>query len=151
MTIVTTQLTWEEVIGKQKTLPYFQNIIQFVQKEQQTGKTIYPASNHIFNAFKHTPFSEAKVIILGQDPYHGPNQAHGLSFSVPDNVALPPSLSNIFKAIQHDFNLPQQRPSSGNLTPWAEQGVLLLNTVLTVEAHKAQSLLKIEQKPCPDS
>lgn len=143
MTIVTTQLTWEDVIGKQKTLPYFRKIIQFVQKEQREGKTIYPVSKDIFSAFKHTPFSEVKVIILGQDPYHGPNQAHGLSFSVPDNMPLPPSLSNIFKAIVHDFGLTQNPPRSGNLIPWAQQGVLLLNTVLTVEAHKPQSHAKL--------
>ena len=139
MTIITTQLTWEDVIGPQKQLPYFQQTMQFVRTEIERGKTIYPSNPHIFNALKQTPFADVKVVIIGQDPYHGPGQAHGLSFSVPEGINLPPSLINIFKALCQDLDLPNTRPDSGDLTAWAQQGVLLLNTVLTVEAHKPQS------------
>jgi uracil-DNA glycosylase len=109
----------------------------FLRSEKSRGKTIYPPGALIFNAFRHAPFEAVKVVILGQDPYHGPGQAHGLSFSVPDGVPPPPSLQNIYKELERDLGTP--RPSTGNLTPWAEQGVLLLNAVLTVEQAKPGS------------
>ena len=110
---------------------------EFLTGEYKKGKKIYPPGPLIFNALDATPFERVKVVILGQDPYHGPGQAHGLSFSVPDGVAFPPSLQNIFKELQTDVGV--TRPRSGNLQHWAEQGVLLLNSVLTVEEGKAAS------------
>jgi uracil-DNA glycosylase len=114
-----------------------QELAAFLRSEKTQGKTIYPPGALIFNAFKQAPFEAVKVVILGQDPYHGPGQAHGLSFSVPDGVPPPPSLQNIYKELERDLGLP--RPTTGNLTPWAEQGVLLLNAVLTVEQAKPGS------------
>jgi uracil-DNA glycosylase len=137
MTQIRTSLTWQEVIGPEKSKPYFKKIRQFLDAEKARGITIYPSNQNIFAAFSHTPFADIKVVILGQDPYHGPGQAHGLSFSVPRGIAIPPSLQNIYKALAQDVDF--QIPSHGDLTPWAEQGVLLLNTVLTVEAHKAHA------------
>ena len=137
MTIVNTDLCWQEVIGNEKQLPYFINLMRFLEQEKSKGKIIYPEQKNVFNAIKTTPFNQVKVVIIGQDPYHGPNQAHGLCFSVPDNVALPPSLRNIYQELATDLNI--KKPKHGNLTSWAEQGVLLLNSVLTVEAHKANS------------
>lgn len=109
----------------------------FLQQEKAAGKTIFPPSHLIFNAFNHTPFEQVRVVIVGQDPYHGPGQAHGLSFSVPSGVALPPSLINIFKEIQADLGIRMR--GSGDLTPWADQGVLLLNATLTVQMAHAGS------------
>jgi uracil-DNA glycosylase len=109
----------------------------FLRAEKAKGRVIHPPGPQIFNAFNRTPFEAVRVVILGQDPYHGPGQAHGLSFSVPDGVPPPPSLQNIFKEIERDLGLP--RPTSGNLTPWSDRGVLLLNAVLTVETGKAGS------------
>jgi uracil-DNA glycosylase len=109
----------------------------FLRAEKAKGRVIHPPGPQIFNAFNRTPFEAVRVVILGQDPYHGPGQAHGLSFSVPDGVPPPPSLQNIFKEIERDLGLP--RPASGNLTPWSDRGVLLLNAVLTVETGKAGS------------
>ena len=129
--------TWADVLGEEKTKPYFQSIMQTLEKAQQAGKTIYPPRNEIFNAFKQTPFEQVKVVILGQDPYHGPGQAHGLSFSVQPGVKPPPSLKNIFKEIHSDLQLPI--PNHGCLTQWANQGVLLLNTALSVEQGQPQS------------
>ncbi|MFN8398290.1 MAG: uracil-DNA glycosylase [Bacteroidia bacterium] len=117
--------------------PYFLGLKAFLQKEKQAGKTVYPPGKLIFNAFDMAPFDKVKVVILGQDPYHGPGQAHGLSFSVPKGVQPPPSLVNIYKELQTDLGLPI--PSHGNLEHWARQGVLLLNAMLTVEAHQAAS------------
>ena len=117
---------------------YMQSLRGFLQDEKSARKDIYPPSDEIFSALNTTPFDKVKVVILGQDPYHGPGQAHGLSFSVPVGVKIPPSLQNIFKEIQTDLEL-DDRPSTGNLLSWAEQGVLLLNSVLTVEAHSAAS------------
>jgi uracil-DNA glycosylase len=114
-----------------------QELAAFLRSEKSRGKTIYPPGALIFNAFRHAPFEAVKVVVLGQDPYHGPGQAHGLSFSVPDGVPPPPSLQNIYKELERDLGIP--RPSTGNLTPWAEQGVLLLNAVLTVEQAKPGS------------
>ena len=133
--------SWKEVLQQEFTKPYFQQIITFLKTEKASGKIIYPPGGLIFNAFLQTPFNKVKVVILGQDPYHGSGQAHGLSFSVPNNVKPPPSLVNIFKELQQDLGLPI--PQNGNLTSWAKQGVLLLNAVLTVSARDAASHAKI--------
>jgi uracil-DNA glycosylase len=114
-----------------------QALRDFLRQEKAAGKTIYPPSPLIFNAFNHTPFEQVRVVIIGQDPYHGPNQAHGLSFSVPKGVALPPSLQNIFKEISADLKI--EMGKNGDLTQWADQGVLLLNATLTVEQSLAAS------------
>ncbi len=132
------QLTWTDLLGSEKQQPYFVELLGRVQAEREAGKTIFPPSEQVFNAFKYTKLEELKVVILGQDPYHGQGQAHGLCFSVPKDVKLPPSLRNIYKAIKHDYP-DYQPPEHGDLTHWAEQGVLLLNTVLTVEEGKAHS------------
>jgi uracil-DNA glycosylase len=134
--------TWADILGQEKQQPYFQHMMKFVKSERATGKTIYPPSQDVFNAFNITELTKIKVVILGQDPYHGPNQAHGLCFSVLPNVKIPPSLVNIYKELAADisgFTIPQH----GFLQSWAEQGVLLLNTVLTVEQAKAHSHAKI--------
>lgn len=133
--------SWKEALAEEFKKPYFTEIAGFLKKEKQAGKTIYPAGQFIFNAFNTTPFDEVKVVILGQDPYHNPGQAHGLAFSVPENVAPPPSLVNIFKEIQEDLGLQMVR--TGTLVKWAQQGVLLLNAALTVEAHQPMSHSKI--------
>lgn len=133
--------SWKEVLGPVFLEQYFDNIVLFVKGEKRKGKTIYPSGNLIFNAFNTTPFDKVKVIILGQDPYHNPGQAMGLSFSVPAEEKIPPSLKNIYKEIKNDLNL--EIPSHGNLTYWAEQGVLLLNAILTVEHKIAGSHKKI--------
>ncbi len=133
------QLTpeWLALLQTEFDAPYMQQLRAFLAAEKQKGKIMYPAGSLWFNALNHTPFSQVKVVILGQDPYHGPQQAHGLCFSVLDNIKKPPSLNNIFAELQRDIGcLP---PSHGNLTAWADQGVLLLNAVLTVEAGKAGS------------
>lgn len=127
--------SWQAVIGDELQKPYMEALRDFLKQEKAAGKTIYPPGSLIFNAFNHTPFEKVKVVIIGQDPYHGPNQAHGLSFSVPKGVDLPPSLQNIFKEISADLNFPMSR--NGDLTAWADQGVLLLNATLTVEQAKA--------------
>lgn len=127
---------WSEVLNVEFEKDYFKNLKQFVDKEYET-KTCYPEKDNIFSAFRLTSFEDLKVVIIGQDPYHGPNQAHGLCFSVLNGIAPPPSLINIFKELNEDLNTPI--PSSGNLTHWAKQGVFLLNATLTVEAHKAGS------------
>lgn len=135
-------MTWEDVLSQEKKQPYFKQIMAFVQSERDAGKVIYPPQNEVFNAFKHTEFGDVKVVILGQDPYHGPEQAHGLSFSVKPGIKTPPSLANMYKELAQDiegFIIPKH----GNLVHWANQGVLLLNTVLTVEQSKAHSHAKI--------
>lgn len=132
---------WKEELKEEFKKPYFEKIVNFLKAEKKEGKTIYPAGPNIFNAFNTTPFNKVKVVILGQDPYHNPNQAHGLSFSVPDKVAPPPSLVNIFKEIHEDLGI--AIPHTGNLEKWAKQGVLLLNAALTVEAHQPMSHSKI--------
>lgn len=129
--------TWKEAIGEEKQQDYFQHILQYVQNERRTGKIIYPPQHEVFSAFALTEFSAVKVVILGQDPYHGPNQAHGLSFSVKPGIAPPPSLMNMYKELAQDVGF--QIPQHGYLVDWAKQGVLLLNTVLTVEQGKAHS------------
>ena len=133
--------SWKEQLKEEFGKPYFNQIVTHIKTELETGKVIYPAGSKIFNAFQVTPFENVKVVILGQDPYHGPGQAMGLSFSVPDGVPLPPSLLNIYKELRSDIGLPIA--TSGNLTHWAEQGVLLLNAVLTVRANEPASHSKI--------
>lgn len=133
--------SWKEQLQEEFKKPYFKQIGYVLRAEKAQGKTIYPPGPLIFNAFNTTPFDNVKVVILGQDPYHGPGQAHGLSFSVPDGIAPPPSLINIFKEIHEDLELPI--PRTGNLEHWAKQGVLLLNASLTVVAHSANSHSKI--------
>ena len=128
--------SWKTQLSSQFEQPYFQQLVQFVRAEYAAG-TCYPPGSLIFNAFHATPFDNVKVVILGQDPYHDEGQAHGLCFSVNDGVAFPPSLQNIFKEIQQETGAPI--PASGNLTRWAHQGVLLLNSMLTVRAHQAGS------------
>ena len=132
---------WKEILKAEFTKAYFQQIAAFLKTEKAQGKTIYPPGPLIFNAFDKTPFANVKAVILGQDPYHGPGQAHGLCFSVPDGIPPPPSLINIYKELHTDIGLPI--PNTGNLTSWAEQGVLLLNAVLTVRAHEPASHSKI--------
>ena len=127
---------WNQQLKEEFEKPYFGKLIEFVKNEYKT-KSIYPPGNLIFSAFDSCPFEKTKVVILGQDPYHGPGQAHGLCFSVPEGVMVPPSLLNIYKELKNDSD-PHQ-PSSGNLESWASQGVLLLNATLTVQAHQAGS------------
>lgn len=129
--------TWKDVLGPEKEKPYFKDLMAFVERERATGKIIYPKNSEIFSSMQLTPFDEVKVVIIGQDPYHGPNQAHGLSFSVKPGVPFPPSLNNIFLELKSDLGIPA--PSDGCLERWARQGVLLLNAVLTVEGGKPQS------------
>lgn len=128
--------SWKNKLHDEFEKEYFSRLTEFVKNEYRTH-TIYPSGKFIFNAFDHCPFDKLKVIILGQDPYHGPGQAHGLCFSVKDGIAFPPSLNNIFKEIQNDTGA--VIPKSGNLERWANQGVLLLNATLTVRAHQAGS------------
>ncbi|MDD2286342.1 MAG: uracil-DNA glycosylase [Paludibacter sp.] len=128
--------SWKEALQAEFDKPYFAALVDFVKREYATKK-IFPPAPLIFNAFDQCPLDEVKVVILGQDPYHGQGQAHGLCFSVNDGVEFPPSLVNIFKEINRDLHIPF--PLTGNLTRWAKQGVLLLNATLTVEAHQAGS------------
>jgi len=129
--------SWKTVLNDEFNKPYFTHLKEFLLSEKAAGKIIYPKGSEMFNAFNLCPFEEVKVVILGQDPYHGVGQAHGLCFSVPDGIPKPPSLVNIFKEIQQDLN--QEIPKSGNLESWARQGVLLLNSILTVAASQAAS------------
>ncbi len=128
--------SWKRHLKPEFEKPYFERLTQSVRSEYSSG-VCYPPGRLIFNAFNLCPFDKVKVVILGQDPYHEPEQAHGLSFSVQDGVPFPPSLQNIFKEIEADLGTPV--PSTGNLQRWAEQGVLLLNATLTVRAHQANS------------
>lgn len=134
-------LTWDALIGEEKQQEYFQRTLSFIEQERASGKTIFPPQNEVFTAFEMTAFSDTKVVILGQDPYHGPHQAHGLSFSVLPGVKVPPSLANMYKELASDID-GFQIPAHGYLQEWASQGVLLLNTVLTVEQGKAHSHAK---------
>ena len=129
---------WLKYLQPEFETETMQNLRRFLIGEAQANKTIYPAQSEVYAALNTTPFDQVRVVILGQDPYHGPGQAHGLSFSVPDGARPPPSLKNIYKEIVSDLGA-LTTPQSGNLTSWAEQGVLLLNSVLTVEAHQAAS------------
>ncbi len=127
---------WDTILEKEFEKDYFKELMEFVSQEYK-NKTIYPKQNDIFNAFRYTDFDNVKVVILGQDPYHGPNQAEGLSFSVSNDVLKPPSLKNIFKELENDLQIPF--PEHNSLKPWAKEGVFLLNAVLTVEEHKPTS------------
>lgn len=129
--------SWKNALNDQFEQPYFAAIRAFLLQAKNDGKTIFPPGPLIFNAFNQTPFDRVKVVVLGQDPYHNPGEAMGLSFSVPKGVRIPPSLQNIYKEINRDLGLPV--PNHGDLTHWAQQGVLLLNAMLTVEAGKAGS------------
>ena len=128
--------SWNEVLKEEFDKSYFKNLVEFVRLEYQSQK-VYPPGKLIFSAFDHTPFDKVKVVLIGQDPYHGAGQAHGLSFSVPEGIAQPPSLKNIFKELNTDLGIPIAK--SGNLERWADQGVLLLNATLTVRASQAGS------------
>jgi uracil-DNA glycosylase len=129
--------SWKEVLKQEFTKPYFLQIATFLKTEKLSGKTIYPPGGLIFNAFNTTPFDKVKVVLIGQDPYHGPGQAHGLSFSVQKGVKPPPSLVNIYKELHEDTGVPI--PNHGDLTHWAQQGVMLLNASLTVRANEPMS------------
>lgn len=130
------ETSWKEKLADEFEKPYFKELTDFFRQEYKT-QVCYPPGNLIFNAFNLCPFDQVKVVIIGQDPYHGPGQAHGLCFSVNDGIPFPPSLQNIFKEIQADLG--KEVPATGNLTRWAQQGVLLLNATLTVRAHQAAS------------
>lgn len=132
---------WKEVLQSEFHKSYFENIVAFLKTEKAQEKTIYPPGSLIFNAFNKTPFDKLKVVLLGQDPYHGKGQAMGLSFSVPKGIRQPPSLINIFQELHNDVGVPV--PTTGDLTPWAEQGVMLLNAALTVRAKEPNSHAKI--------
>ncbi len=128
--------TWQQVVGEEFEKPYYLQLREFL-KQEYFNETVYPPMEDMWNAFRYTDYPDVKVVILGQDPYHGPGQAHGLSFSVKEGVKHPPSLQNIFKEMHADIGVPISQ--QGTLTKWAKQGVLLLNTVLTVRAHEAHS------------
>ena len=145
----TNPANWQDTLSEEKQQPYFQDLIRKVNQERVAGKVIYPPNAEVFQAFVTTPLADIKVVILGQDPYHGPEQAHGLAFSVRPGVKIPPSLRNMYKELSTDipgFEI----PTHGNLNAWAEQGVLLLNTVLTVEAGQAHSHAKWGWEPFTD-
>lgn len=128
--------SWKEVLQTEFDKPYFEDLVNKVKTEYKT-RTVFPKGSLIFNAFNLCPFDKVKVVILGQDPYHEKGQAHGLAFSVPEGIALPPSLQNIYKEIENDLNIKINQ--NGDLTRWAKQGILLLNSTLTVEQHRAAS------------
>ena len=129
--------SWKLVLKEEFNKPYFIQLVNHIKTEKEQGKLIYPKGSNIFNAFNKTPLDKVKVVILGQDPYHGPNQAHGLSFSVQKGIPFPPSLQNIFKELQRDTGTPY--PSHGDLAGWAQEGVFLLNASLTVRAAEPMS------------
>ncbi len=133
--------SWKTVLKEEFDKAYFQQIVIFLKAEKTAGKIIFPPGRFIFNAFNKTPFSKIKVVLLGQDPYHNPGQAHGLSFSVPEGITKPPSLVNIFKELESDLGIPS--PKNGNLEKWAQQGVMLLNASLTVRQNEPGSHSKI--------
>ena len=135
MSDIKLEKSWLEQLRPEFDQPYMRDLRHFLAAEKNAGKVIYPSGTNIFAALNRTPFDKVKLVILGQDPYHGPGQAHGLSFSVPAGVRIPPSLRNIYQELNRDLNIPV--PSHGNLDHWADQGVLLLNAVLTVEQAKA--------------
>ncbi len=131
------EASWKQVLGNEFQKSYFQELKQFIISDIKSGKQVYPPSNQIFSAFDHCPFEKTQVVIIGQDPYHGTGQAHGLCFSVNKDIAIPPSLQNIYKEINDDLDLPI--PNHGNLESWTAQGVLLLNATLTVRANTPTS------------
>ncbi len=141
--------SWKTVLKGEFSKPYFLEAVTFLKTEKALGKTIYPPGSLIFNAFNSTPFDRVKVVLLGQDPYHGAGQAHGLSFSVPQGVRPPPSLINIFKELKSDTGVPI--PNHGNLSAWASEGVLLLNACLSVRDNEPLSHSKIGWVPFTDS
>ncbi len=134
--------TWQEALSAEKTKPYFGEMLEMIAQDRESGTVIYPADEDVFSAFDDTPLSDVKVVILGQDPYHGPGQAHGLCFSVLPGVKVPPSLVNMYKELVEDIE-GFETPNHGYLRSWAQQGVLMLNTVLTVEQGKAHSHSKL--------
>ncbi|MCL4115527.1 uracil-DNA glycosylase [Vibrio lentus] len=138
---MSTPKTWESIINDEREKAYFQSVLAFVEQQRNSGKTVYPPQEQVFSAFDMTPFESVRVVILGQDPYHGANQAHGLAFSVLPGVKIPPSLRNMYKELAQDIE-GFEIPSHGYLDTWASQGVLMLNTVLTVEEAKAHSHAK---------
>jgi uracil-DNA glycosylase len=133
---LTLPASWKPLLAEEFAKPYFEKLRAFLTAEREKY-TVYPPEDEVFSAFKLTPYNDVRVVILGQDPYHDKNQAHGLAFSVRPGVRIPPSLLNIFKELRHDLGC--KIPNSGYLVPWAEQGVFLLNAVLTVRAHQANS------------
>jgi uracil-DNA glycosylase len=149
MASVTIHHSWKEVLHKEFSQPHFEQAVLHIKTEKSQGKTIYPPGSFIFNAFNTTPFDKVKVVLLGQDPYHGAGQAHGLCFSVQNGVPTPPSLKNIFKELHQDIGF--RIPNHGNLTPWALQGVFMLNASLTVRAGEPMSHAKIGWAPFTDA
>ena len=141
--------TWKQALQEEFDKPYFAELVSFLHASKDAGTRIYPPGGQIFKAFELTPLPQVKVVILGQDPYHGPGQAMGLSFSVPDGIPAPPSLKNIFKEIEDELGV--QMSGRTNLESWARQGVLLLNAILTVEAGKAASHSAIGWQTCTDA
>jgi uracil-DNA glycosylase len=133
------EASWKDILTDEFHSSYFSHLKDFLKNEKAKGKTLFPPGKQIFSAFDYTPFDKVKVVIIGQDPYHGIGQAHGLCFSVPDGIAPPPSLLNIFKELNTDLGIPVPNPKKGNLDKWAKQGVLLLNATLTVQANAAGS------------
>jgi uracil-DNA glycosylase len=131
------EASWHHELKEELALPYIAELKNFLGQEKQNNQAVYPPEPMVFNAFRHTPFSKVKVVIMGQDPYHGPGQAHGLSFSVPSGIDLPPSLRNIYLEMEKDLGIPPSK--NGCLTSWGEQGVLLLNATLTVRADAPKS------------
>ncbi len=146
---VSIESSWREVLNNEFQKEYFKELIKKLKEERSYGTVIYPKGSLIFNAFNSTPFDKVKVVILGQDPYHGEGQAHGLSFSVPEGTLIPPSLKNIYKELESDLGI--KPASDGNLERWASQGVFLLNAVLTVRAKEAASHSKIGWMEFTDS
>ena len=150
--------TWESIINDEREKAYFQSVLAFVEQQRNSGKTVYPPQEQVFSAFDMTPFESVRVVILGQDPYHGANQAHGLAFSVLPGVKIPPSLRNMYKELAQDIE-GFEIPSHGYLDSWASQGVLMLNTVLTVEeqgkvgrgtSHATETRRWIKARQCSD-
>ncbi len=129
--------SWNELIGRESQKPYYAEVLTPFVEQEYASSEVYPEKRNIFRAFELTPLQNVKAVILVQDPYHEPGQAHGLAFSVPDGIAIPPSLRNIYEEIRTEYGY--EPPTSGNLESWAKQGVLLLNTILTVRAHEANS------------
>ncbi len=134
-------LTWDNLLAEEKQKPYFRSLLNQIEQARRSGKTVYPSKTDTYAALDHTPYADVKAVIIGQDPYHGTDQAHGLSFSVKKGVTIPPSLRNIYKELHSDLGI--MPANHGNLTEWAKQGVLLLNASLTVEAGKAGSHAKL--------
>jgi uracil-DNA glycosylase len=141
--------SWKQALQSEFEKPYFAELVRFLHREKEAGKVIFPPGGQIFRAFELTPLDQVKVVILGQDPYHGYGQAMGLCFSVPDGVPAPPSLKNIFREIENDLGVPMS--GSPNLEPWARQGVLLLNAILTVRSGEPASHSAIGWQPFTDA